>query len=181
MKRKHFIAGTAAAVIIVAAAAFLFTRAVEAPRTVAVTTPRAVSREDPPSQPETAIEATSVARQYFALYSAGQYAAAWSLFAPSAQHTVPLATWTGVHDGCVSPGSGLAYNVSDATVTGNTATVTVAFAGAASGLASGSEAFTYAGGRWGYTPSPADLSLYQHGSVPADIAAAKAAGYCSGS
>lgn len=32
-------------------------------------------------------------------------------------------------------------------------------------------------GRWGFVPS--DLSSYGHGSVKADIAAAKAAGYCA--
>jgi glutamyl-tRNA reductase len=34
-------------------------------------------------------------------------------------------------------------------------------------------------GRWGFIPN--DLSYYQHGSVKADIAAAKAAGYCASS
>jgi hypothetical protein len=84
----------------------------------------------------------------------------------------------GVHKGCPSSSAGMAYDVKNVTMTGNTAVVTVTLAGAASSLASGSEAFTYAGGRWGYAPS--DLSLYQHGSIAADVAAAKAHGYCAG-
>ncbi len=39
------------------------------------------------------------------------------------------------------------------------------------------ETFVYAAGSWGV--SPGDLSLYQHGSVSADAAAAKAQGSCA--
>jgi hypothetical protein len=67
--------------------------------------------------------------------------------------------------------------VKDATLTGNTAVVTVSLAGAASSLASESEALTYSRGAWGFVPN--DLSMYEHGSVRADLAAAKAAGYCA--
>jgi hypothetical protein len=34
-----------------------------------------------------------------------------------------------------------------------------------------------AAGHWGFVPD--DATLYQHGSVKADIAAAKAEGYCT--
>jgi hypothetical protein len=64
-------------------------------------------------------------------------------------------------------------------LTGNTAVVTVTLAGAAASLASESESLTYSAGRWGFVPN--DLSYYRHGSVRADIAAAKAAGYCASS
>jgi hypothetical protein len=77
------------------------------------------------------------------------------------------------------PGRGLAYNVKDTTLTGSTAVVTVTLAGAAASLASESESLTYSAGRWGFIPN--DLSYYRHGSVKADIAAAKAAGYCASS
>ena len=82
-----------------------------------------------------------------------------------------------VHQGCLPQSAGLAYNVSKATVTGSTAIVTVSLSGAAAAIGSVSEALTYTAGRWGFVPS--DLSSYGHGSVKADIAAAKAAGYCA--
>ena len=97
------------------------------------------------------------------------------------QKAIPETTWAAVHQGCPPQSAGLAYDVKNVTVTGNTAVATVTLAGAASSLASASEAFTYAGGKWGYTPGPSDLSLYEHGSVQADIAAAKAQGYCASS
>jgi hypothetical protein len=62
-------------------------------------------------------------------------------------------------------------------MTGNTAIVTVSLAGVAASLGSESQALIYSAGRWGLLPS--DLSLYKHGSVKADIAAAKATGYCA--
>ena len=71
---------------------------------------------------------------------------------------------------------GLAYNIKDTTLRGNTAVVAVTLAGA---LASESESLTYSAGRWGLVPD--DLSFYKHGSIRADIAAAKAAGYCASS
>jgi hypothetical protein len=86
-----------------------------------------------------------------------------------------------VHQGCPSQAAGLAYNVKDTTLTGSTAVVTVTLAGAAASLASESESesLTYSASRWGFVPN--DLSYYEHGSVKADIAAAKAAGYCASS
>ena len=127
------------------------------------------------AQPQTAAAAKSVARQYLGLYAAGQYTTSWALLAPSAQKAVPEAVWMGVHQ--ASPSPGLAYSVKDVTLADSTAVVTVTLAGAASGLASASEAFTYSGGRWGFAPN--DLSLYEHGSVKAYIAPAKAAGDCA--
>lgn len=131
------------------------------------------------AQPETAAEASAVARQYFGLYSAGQFALSWTLLAPSAQRSVSKATWVAVHQGCPAQSAGLAYEVKDTTVTGNTAVVTVSLAGVAASIGSESEAFTYSAGRWGLAPN--DLSFYEHGSIRADIAAAKAAGYCASS
>jgi hypothetical protein len=61
---------------------------------------------------------------------------------------------------------------------GDTAIVAVSLEGAAASLGSESEALTYSAGRWGLVPN--DLSLYKHGSVKTDIAAAKATGYCAG-
>jgi hypothetical protein len=131
------------------------------------------------AQPETAAAAAAAARQYFGLYSAGQFALSWTLLAPSVQRSVSKATWVAVHQGCPAQSAGLSYEVKDTTVTGNTAVVTVSLAGAAASIGSESEAFTYSQGRWGLVPN--DLSFYKHGSIQADIAAAKAAGYCASS
>jgi hypothetical protein len=109
----------------------------------------------------------------------GQFATAWGLLAPSVKAEVSQATWVAVHEGCPSESAGLAYDVKNTTLTGNTAVVTVTLAGMASSLASESEALTYAGGRWGFVPN--DLRYYEHGSVSADIAAAKAAHLCASS
>lgn len=145
--------------------------------TATATAPATAAATASAAQPETAAAARSVAEQYFGLYSAGQFAASYGLLAPSAQRAISEPTWVAVHQGCPAQSAGLAYNVSKATLTGNTAVVTVSLAGAAASLGSVSQALIYSAGRWGLVPS--DLSLYRHGSVKADIAAAKAAGYCS--
>jgi hypothetical protein len=136
--------------------------------TAAASSPRAAA------QPETRAAPATVAKQYFGLYSAGQFALSWTLLAPSAQHSVSKATWVAVHQGCPAQSAGLAYEVKDTMVTGNTAVVTVSLAGVAASIGSESEAFTYSAGRWGLVPD--DLSFYKHGSIRADIAAAKATG-----
>jgi hypothetical protein len=137
----------------------------------------AASSPNAAAQQETAASAAAVAKRYFGLYSAGQFALSWTLLAPSAQRSVSKATWVAVHEGCPAQSAGLSYEVKDTTVTGNTAVVTVSLAGAAASIGSESEAFTYSAGRWGLVPG--DLSFYRHGSIRADIAAAKAAGYCA--
>ena len=63
------------------------------------------------------------------------------------------------------------------TVFGDAAIVTEAITGAPSQLGTAEDVFSYANGHWSY--SPQDLSIYLHGSVTADIAAAKAAGFCT--
>ncbi len=83
------------------------------------------------AQQETAAAAAAGAKQYFGLYSAGQFALSWTLLAPSAQASVSKATWVAVHRGCPAQAAGLACEVKDTTVTGNTAVVTVSLAGAA--------------------------------------------------
>jgi hypothetical protein len=137
----------------------------------------AVTPSATPAQPETAAAAKAVALQYLGLYSAGQFATSYPLLTPAAQKAVPESAWVAVHQGCPSVSAGMAYEIKNVTMTGSTAVMTVTLAGAASGLASASEAFIYSGGKWGFSPS--DLNLYEHSSVAADIAAAKAAGDCA--
>jgi hypothetical protein len=60
---------------------------------------------------------------------------------------------------------------------GKTAAVTVALP-AAPKPGTHTETLVYSGGHWGL--SPADLSLYRHGSVAADVAAVKVSGRCPG-
>jgi len=179
MRHRLAAAGVTAAALIATAAC---SSAPAAPTTSAATTAAATptaaaSTPSAAAQPETAAAAAAVAKQYFGLYSAGQFALSWTLLAPSAQRAVSQATWVAVHQGCPSQAAGLAYNVKDTTLTGSAAVVTVTLAGAAASLASESESLTYSAGRWGFVPN--DLSYYRHGSVKADIAAAKAAGYCA--
>ena len=138
----------------------------------------AAAAPTPSAQPETAAGAKAAAQRYFGLYAAQQYPAAWGLLAPAVQRAVPEATWAAVHAECPPADPGAAYDVKNVIVTGNTAVATVTLAGAMSALASGSEAFTYAGGRWEYVPAETDLGVYEHGSVAADLAAARAKGYC---
>jgi hypothetical protein len=129
-------------------------------------------------QPETAAAAIAAAKQYFGFYSAGDFAATWGLLASSAQRSIGEAIWVGVHQGCPAP-AGVSYRVKDAKLTGGMAAVTVAQAEDKTSMGSVTEAFSYAAGRWGLVPD--DSGLYSHGSVKADIAAAKSEGYCTGS
>lgn len=131
------------------------------------------------AQPQTAAAASAAAQQYLGLYSAGQFGASYALLAPSARRAVSEHVWAAVHEGCPSPTAGAAYDVKHVTLTGSVAVVTVALNGAASALGSENISMVYAGGKWGYAPP--DLTLYHHGTVKADVAAAKARGYCAGS
>jgi hypothetical protein len=181
MRHKLTAASVAAAALIAAAAC---SSAPAAPTTSTATTAAAtpataVATPSAAAQPETTAAAAAVAKQYFGLYSAGQFATAWTLLAPSAKHAVSQATWVAVHQGCPSQAAGLAYDVKDTTLTGTTAVVTVTLAGAAASIASESESLTYSTGQWGFVPN--DLGYYRHGSVRADISAAEAAGYCASS
>jgi hypothetical protein len=62
-------------------------------------------------------------------------------------------------------------------VTGTTAVVTATLPGASRDKAQQTETLVYADGHWGFAPR--DLSLYQHGSVATDVAAARAQGGCA--
>jgi hypothetical protein len=179
--RKGIVSGTliVAALLAVAACSSASSSTSASTPAAASTAPASPATTASTTQPETATAASAVARQYFGLYSAGQFAAAYGLLAPSAQRAVSESTWVAVHQGCPSQAAGLTYDIKDATLTGNTAVVTVTLAGVASSLASESEAPTYSGGQWGFVSN--DLSMYEHGSVKADLAAAKAAGYCASS
>jgi hypothetical protein len=130
------------------------------------------------AEPDTAAGVRTAATQFYALYSASQWGAAWAYLAPAAQRAVPAATWTAVHDGCPGPTAGLARVIKSVTFAGTTAVVAETVAGSLGNLATVSDAWRYSGGRWGFSPSASSMRIYKHGSVKADIAAAKAAGEC---
>jgi hypothetical protein len=128
-------------------------------------------------QLETVAGAIAFANEVLILDEARQFAGSWKLLASSARRAVSQATWVAVHKSCPARSVGLAYHIGKATLTGHTAIVVVSRAGAAANRGSVSEALVYSAGRWGMVPN--NLRLYKHGSVKADIAAAKAAGYCA--
>ena len=147
-------------------------------------TPPAIAPASPsvaasPAQPETAAAAKATAARFFGLWTGGQYAEAWTLLPRSTRRAIPQATWVAVHKACPSAAAGLAFQIKDVTVTGGTAIVTYSLSGAGAALGSATQAFTYSGGRWWLALS--DPGAYQHGSVKADIEAAKAQGSCSSS
>jgi hypothetical protein len=140
--------------------------------------PHAVtSTAPPPAQvsPQVREGARAAAVQFYGLYSAGQFAEFWNLLSSATKRQVSESTWVSVHNACSSAGAAGARSIKAVTVFGTAAIVTEAITGAAHGTAE--DVFNYADGRWSY--SPADPSVYGHGSVAADIAAAKAAGLCA--
>ena len=169
--------GAVIAVVVTAAAACSSGASTSAGPTITATA-RASTAATAAAQPETAAAATAAAKQYFGFYSAGDFAATWGLLTPSAQRSIGEAIWVGVHQGCPAA-AGVSYRVKGAELTGSVAAVTVAQAEDKTSMGSVTEAFSYAAGRWGLVPD--DSGLYRHGSVKADIAAAKSEGYCTGS
>ena len=131
-----------------------------------------------PTEPLTKAGADAAAANFYHLYSTGQFAASWDLLTLTAERAIPRATWVGVHAGCPSGGAGTARVIESVLVFGNAAIVTETVGGAASQLGTSHDVFNYANGHWVYAPN--DLGIYHHGSVAADIAAAKALGFCTG-
>jgi hypothetical protein len=130
----------------------------------------------PPASPSVRAGARAAASHFYDVYSARQFAAAWSLLATTARRQVSRQVWLSVHDGCAH-GASNSRVIKAVTVFGNAAIVTAAGPGAASKPDTTEDVFSYTDGRWLY--SPGDLSIYLHGSVAADIAAARAAGNCA--
>ena len=73
----------------------------------------------------------------------------------------------------------MAYAIKGVTLAGQTAVVTYTVSGATGAiLGNATMPMTWTPSGWGVEPS--GMSVYTHGSVSADLAAAKAAGDCSG-
>jgi hypothetical protein len=176
--RRSYAGWIAAGLVALAAAgggAFYALHGRSAPPATATAAPA----EQAAAQPETEAGVRSAATQFYALYSAGQWAPAWQMLTPAAQRQVPEATYAAVHAGCPSASAGLARVIKGVTMAGSTAVVTETVAGVASALGSVTDAWSYSGGRWGIALSQSSLADYSHGSAAADVAALKAAGSCA--
>ena len=125
----------------------------------------------PLKEPANVAAVRADAADYLSLASAGQFAITYQMLIASARQTITQQAWVAVHRAC----AGTSYQLRHLAVAGRTATVTVGLTGGHHGTLT--ETFVYAAGSWGV--SPGDLSLYQHGSVSADTAAAKAKGGCA--
>lgn len=129
----------------------------------------------PAASPPMKASARAAAERFYGLYAASQYAAFWNLLAPATKRQVSRKAWIGVHEACSTAGTEKPRVIKAVTVFGNAAIVAETVAGALPGTAE--DVFNYADGRWRY--SPPDPGIYQHGSVTADIDAAKTAGLCT--
>ena len=130
-----------------------------------------------PVEPATVAAVRADADDYLTLYTAGQFAIIYQMLSAPARQAINEQAWVAVHRGCPGATGGMTYQIRRVAVTGKTAVVTVSLAGAATKPESATETLVYADGHWGF--SPGDLGLYRHGSVSADVAAAKTAGGCA--
>jgi hypothetical protein len=125
----------------------------------------------PLNEPTTVAAVRADAADYLSLASAGQFAITYQMLSTTARQAITQQAWVAVHQAC----AGTSYQMKHLAVAGKTAMVTVGLTGGHHGTLT--EMFVYTAGSWGV--SPGDLSLYQHSSVPADVAAAKAGGGCA--
>jgi len=134
----------------------------------------------PPSSasPQMTASVRKAAAHFSTVYQSRRFSASWDLLDPLAKKHIPRKTWVKVHDNCHGETTGSMRSIKSVTVFGHAAIVTETIKGATSQLRTIEVVFNYVNGRWGYSPS--DLSIYQHGSISADIAAARTAGYCTG-
>jgi len=151
---------------------------------VAGTSPASHAAATPPPRPaglpsgaKTKAGARAAAARFDRLQVASQYAASWDLLTPTAKRLVPREVWASVHEGCHAARPAGHRVLGRVTVFGTVAIVAERIPGTRPRRGKGEDVFAYANGNWGYSPN--DLSIYQHGSVAADIAAAKAAGLCA--
>ena len=144
----------------------------------ATLSPNVVTSTAPPPKPvspQMRDGARAAAAQFYGLYSASQFAGSWNLLSSATKRQVSESTWVSVHDACPSAGAGRPRSIKAMTVFGTAAIVTETITGASRDTVE--DVFSYANGHWSY--SPADVSIYRHGSDAADIAAAKTAGFCT--
>jgi len=145
----------------------------------AAVTSQQAAPASPSAQPQTEAALRADATTYYALVAASQWPQAWAMLTPASQQAVPESLYVAVHQGCPSASAGMARVIKSVVMAGDTAVVTETVAGAlGSVVGSQADAWAYAGGRWGFVEPPSSTAIFSHGSAGADIAAAKAAGYC---
>jgi hypothetical protein len=131
-----------------------------------------------PVKPGMKAGARAAAANFYGLYSANRFAASWDLLTSTTRRLIPRHVWVTVHEACPSAGAAKARVIEAVTVFGDAAIITEKVPGAPPWLRTTEDVFNYANGHWHY--SPGNLGIYEHGSVAADVAAAKAAGLCAG-
>ena len=130
-----------------------------------------------PVEPDTVSAVRADADDYLTLYTAGQFSVIYQMLSAPVRQAIDQQAWVAVHRGCLGATGGMSYKIRHIAVSGKTAVVTAALTGGSTKPESATETLLYANGHWGF--SPRDLALYRHGSVSADVAAAKAAGGCA--
>jgi hypothetical protein len=141
-----------------------------------------VSASSSPAQPDTKAAAKSTASDFFALYSADQWPQAWALLSPADRAKIPESTFVAQHKACPSAAAGMAYEIKGITMAGKTAVITYTIPAVEKLYGSATQAMSYsAGSGWRIDLDTEAMADYSHGSAKADVAAAKAAGDCSGS
>jgi hypothetical protein len=127
-------------------------------------------------QPKTAAGARAAARAFFNLYATSQWAAAYQLLSPAAQHAASESTWAKAQHGCPDQGAALAGTITSVTLAGNTAMVQATPHPGTAGWISTIQKFTYSEGRWRW--SPGNLAIYHGRTVGQIVAALKTSGNC---
>lgn len=130
----------------------------------------------PSASPHVKAAVHAAAAEFYGAYFTDQFAAAWTLLTPRARLQISRNLWVGVHARCLPAGVQEAGPISALTVFGEAAIVTRHPHGGGAQSSTAADVFNYADGRWGYSPS--EMSIYLHGSVGADSAAARKAGLC---
>jgi len=126
--------------------------------------------------PFTVAAAKQRATQYLALYSAGQWAAAYQYITPGLDKNITEEVWVGAHDACKNPSAGPTYLVSHGLQPVGNVAFSVSPAAAASALGTKLIYMMYVGGQWYYDPT--NGWIYFGHSVSHAIAKAKGQGLC---
>ena len=147
------------------------------PSLSATPTVRTTASSAPTASPRERAAAQATAVRFYGLYAAHKYTVLWNLLASAAKRQIPRRVWVGVHEACLRD-TARTRVVLAVTVFGDAAIVTETISGTTAKTKTAHDVFSYATGHWSY--SPQDLSIYHHGSVTANVVAAKAAGFCAG-
>ncbi len=141
-----------------------------------VASARTTASSVPPASSQMKTGARAAATEVYSLYSADRFVAFWNLLAPATKRQISERVWVSVHEACPSAVAGKPRVIKAMTVFGDAAIVTEGISGTSLKPGTAEDVFNYVDGQWTFTPG--DVSTYRHGSVTADVAAAKADGLC---